>query len=351
MGLNNSQEKITVKFTPKGKHKILLQGLNNLFAKFSLGDSEVNYGVDQENITEISGSNSNSIFHNVGIKHNVVVDNSGTIFKAITKQNNIISEANETQYFNFSSIGNKIIIDRLNKENLGLLKMLGLPITKDDETNLKLYAEKYAVFPISGYGDIIEGLDLKITIGDEEFYSAFGEGTSKPDATIFDDGNIVSPILMNAVMLFSDNVQRPRNDENLSWSTGHGKDKPYANGKSFYKINQKDFTIFEKVAGYVLLDKGFVVITDQAIIDKLGDEIEVTGNYVNHKVFNEIICQINRGEFLKSTNPTYKSGSEVRVTEIGIYDATNTLIAIGKFNEELRLSGIKPYTFSIVLDI
>lgn len=351
MGLNKQKDAITVKFTAKGKSRVMQQGLNNLFTKFSLGDSDVNYNVNEEYITDLSGDLSMSIYYNIGIKNNVILDGSGTIFKQIDKQNNIISDSTVSNKFIFNEDNKKIIIDRTKGENLGLLKILNLPITKDSDTNLKLYADRYAVYPIDSYGDIINALNLKISVGDIDFYTAYAENTIKPDSTMFDDSVIVSNVLLNSAMLFSDAVGRPDNNKELSWADGFGEDRPYASGKSFYKINEKDFTISDNVAGYILLDKGYVVILNQGIIDELEDSISVEGKYENYTVFNEVVCQINRGEFLKSTNPTYKIGEMVRVTEIGLYDATNTLIAIGKFNKELKLSGVKPYTFSVVLEI
>jgi len=60
-------------------------------------------------------------------------------------------------------------------------------------------------------------------------------------------------------------------------------------------------------------------------------------------------CRVNHNDFNYSSNPTYLSGSEVRViqdesrdqaisyiTTVGLYSADNQLLAVGKLSEPLR---------------
>ena len=110
----------------------------------------------------------------------------------------------------------------------------------------------------------------------------------------------------------------------------------------------------DKMVGYILLDLGLVVITDQSIINKFS-ETESVISYKTYSekilVYNELVCQINRNEFNRSRNTTYSSGNVIKASEVGLYDNTNKLIALAKFNKHLELTGTQPITISIVLTL
>lgn len=73
-------------------------------------------------------------------------------------------------------------------------------------------------------------------------------------------------------------------------------------------------------------------------------------------------CRINHNEFNYSANPTYLSGSEIRVktnrtdppisyiTSIGLYSADNQLLAVGKLSEPIRKDSNIELTFRARLD-
>lgn len=73
-------------------------------------------------------------------------------------------------------------------------------------------------------------------------------------------------------------------------------------------------------------------------------------------------CRAKHNEFNYSSNPTYLSGSEIRVkdqasdtpisyiTSIGLYSADNQLLAVGKFSEPLRKDKTVELTFRARLD-
>ena len=73
-------------------------------------------------------------------------------------------------------------------------------------------------------------------------------------------------------------------------------------------------------------------------------------------------CRAKHNEFNYSSNPTYLSGSQVRVkesttdipisyiTSIGLYSADNTLLAVGKFSEPIRKDSNIELTFRARLD-
>lgn len=73
-------------------------------------------------------------------------------------------------------------------------------------------------------------------------------------------------------------------------------------------------------------------------------------------------CRIKHNEFNYSTNPTYLSGSQIRVkenasdipisyiTSVGLYSADNQLLAVGKFSEPIRKDSNIELTFRARLD-
>jgi hypothetical protein len=107
----------------------------------------------------------------------------------------------------------------------------------------------------------------------------------------------------------------------------------------------------------------------------LSDGISGSADGVRHRIydvqFNNTIelnstihfCRVNHNEFNYSSNPTYLSGSEVRViqddskdhaisyiTSIGLYSADNQLLAVGKLSEPIRKDPSIELTFRARLD-
>ena len=129
-------------------------------------------------------------------------------------------------------------------------------------------------------------------------------------------------------------------------------------------------------------DGGFLT-TNDSDMDLLGNHFDamVTGSQISasadairHRIqniqFNNTIelnstvyfCRAKHNEFNYSANPTYLSGSQVRVktnttdipisyiTSIGLYSADNTLLAVGKFSEPIRKDSNIELTFRARLD-
>ena len=107
----------------------------------------------------------------------------------------------------------------------------------------------------------------------------------------------------------------------------------------------------------------------------LHDGISGSADHIRHRIFNVSFnntielnstihfCRINHNEFNYSANPTYLSGSEVRViqdeskdqaisyiTSIGLYSADNQLLAVGKLSEPIRKDPSIELTFRARLD-
>ena len=106
----------------------------------------------------------------------------------------------------------------------------------------------------------------------------------------------------------------------------------------------------------------------------IGEEISGSANGLRTRIqniqFNNTIelnstvyfCRVKHNEFNYSSNPTYLSGSQIRVknektdvpisyiTSIGLYSADNQLLAVGKFSEPIRKDNNIELTFRARLD-
>ena len=105
-----------------------------------------------------------------------------------------------------------------------------------------------------------------------------------------------------------------------------------------------------------------------------GSEISSSADAIRARIFNVsfnntielnstiYFCRINHNEYNYSSNPTYLSGSEIRVktnrtdppisyiTSIGLYSSDNQLLAVGKFSEPVRKDSNIELTFRARLD-
>ena len=93
-------------------------------------------------------------------------------------------------------------------------------------------------------------------------------------------------------------------------------------------------------------------------------------NRINNVQFNNTVelnssvyfCRVNHNEFNYSTNPTYLSGSKIRVktqssdlpvsyiTTVGLYNDNNELLATAKLSEPLKKSSDTEFTIRVRLD-
>ena len=103
-------------------------------------------------------------------------------------------------------------------------------------------------------------------------------------------------------------------------------------------------------------------------------QISASADFLRHRIYNlqfnntielnstVYFCRAKHNEFNYSSNPTYLSGSQVRVknestdipisyiTSIGLYSADNQLLAVGKFSEPVRKDSNIELTFRARLD-
>jgi hypothetical protein len=106
----------------------------------------------------------------------------------------------------------------------------------------------------------------------------------------------------------------------------------------------------------------------------IAQEISATADFLRHRIYNMqfnntielnstvYFCRAKHNEFNYSSNPTYLSGSQIRVknestdipisyiTSIGLYSADNQLLAVGKFSEPIRKDSNIELTFRGRLD-
>lgn len=106
----------------------------------------------------------------------------------------------------------------------------------------------------------------------------------------------------------------------------------------------------------------------------IAQEISASADFLRHRFYNMqfnntielnstvYFCRAKHNEFNYSSNPTYLSGSQIRVknestdipisyiTSIGLYSADNQLLAVGKFSEPIRKDSNIELTFRGRLD-
>jgi hypothetical protein len=201
----------------------------------------------------------------------------------------------------------------------------------------------------STYGECIDGktikLELPTSAGTYDIYSTYQSGTALLTEL---DSNVNDPYQIgifgyNVVGLVSDSIKTPNGgDPALSWATGYGLEKPFSqNGKQPYNLitNSNLGLTADTLIGVAYLDKGFIVITDQTIVNNYTASATtattLTLNSVSTNVFQSITCIADRGEFGVSNNPTFESDDTPRISEVGLYDANQNLIALAKSDMQI----------------
>ena len=105
-----------------------------------------------------------------------------------------------------------------------------------------------------------------------------------------------------------------------------------------------------------------------------GSTVDVVANGLRNRIYNiqfnntvelnssVYFCRVNHNEFNYSTNPTYLSGSKLRVktqssdlpvsyiTTVGLYNDNNELLATAKLSEPLKKSSDTEFTIRVRLD-
>lgn len=400
MGYNNTASTITLtaKLTPFGR-KRLVSTNNSLITSFSLGDSDANYNVplllETGEVPSLAGEiGANSTFSNstpqtTNLKSLLVLNSSGVLRKPVEAQSSFIS----TELFSIGSTsisGTNLTYSIINRDDyntdalVNLYYSFGLPLNTTDD--IKYTATTYsnggfADTALSGlaqskvlaiainnqtYGECIDGktvkLELPTSAGTYTIYSTFQNktvSTKIDDANIRETSVVTSDIGNNIALLFSDDIMTPNGGSgSLSWATGYNTVKPFSvNGKQRYNLqtNSSLGQSADTVVGVAYLDKGFIVLTHPQIVTDYDYATSsgsvVTLNSVSTSVFQNITCIAGRGEFGASTNKTFTAVNTPRISEIGLYDSGNNLIAIAKTDRQVEKNINEFKAFNIKITI
>lgn len=376
---NATTTTLTAKLTPIGR-QLLRSTNNNLITKFSLGDSDANYyaavALSSGSIPGSGGDMAlgnllnNSVGNNISIKSFLLLNNTGTAQKAVESESNTITtEIKSLGLSNITGLTHNII-NRLSGTTDPLVNLyytFGLPLNSSQDalytatttsnggfaqTALSGIAQNKILsiaIPNSQYGELIDGKSIKLSIKSSgqtfDIYSTFqnkGLSTQTEDANYTDSATQTKNIGNNIAFLFTDSIQKPGNNTNLSWSTGYGTYKPFSqNGKQLYNFttNTNIGQTADTCVGIAYLDKGFLVITNPTIVDNFS-LVDVTATTLSLDstttvVQQNITCIAGRGEFGRSNNPTFGISDTARISELGLYDDSNNLIAIGKLDRHV----------------
>jgi hypothetical protein len=372
---NTTTIELKAKLTPEGRKK-LITGSNTLITQFAIGDSDAYYGafsgLTGGQVPVISGDNSGSDEENGGLNYSL---KSIVQYQPLSEKKpvnstspNVNINLNSIGYNTTSFSGGTVtqfkvnLNDYLTDTLTNLFYSFSLPITSSQFTTFTATTDSsggYSDTAYSGlsqknilvinidkdeYGEIIDGktikLDLTTTASTYSIYGTFesnNESLTSSDSRKYETSSNIETFGPNRTLLFTDGVKKPGNNPSKSWATGYGTNKPFSvNNKQLYNYKNTTTLTADTAIGVAYLDKGFLVITDPTIVndfDVSNTATTVTFESYRNKVSQSVTCMVDRGEFTTSTNPTFGDGDTIRITEIGLYDIDNTLIAIGKLNK------------------
>jgi hypothetical protein len=400
---------LTAKLTNTGRKRLLKEN-NNILSHFMLGDSDANYQTSATLPTGKIPTDSGS--QGVGgdesiVKSKLYVNNTSITKKAVKSGSNLIDTST-------SNVGQSVVITSnltyiiLNKNNTStdvtnLFKSLNLPILEKNKATFTATTSQnggwldtafsglatnqilLSVIDNSEYGELIDGKSIKSTlpiatgftsggtvtgITDYTFYSTFvnsGQFNKTQFDDTYKDNSVFTQGLFgagaNVSYMLSDNIQRPNNDVNNSWSTGYNSYKPYSIGNKKL-LNTKTVAttgiVVDKLVGVAYLDKGMIIYTDPNIVNNVVTNFSgasastntvtnslglyyytgITYNTIidsnNTDLIQNIICEADRGEFYRSENETIDNNDTVRISEIAITDQAGIVLAYVKPDRQIE---------------
>ncbi len=384
MGYNSTATTLTLtaKLTPLGRQKMVSTN-NALIKTFSLGDSDANYYTNLTLKTgqvpgvggDIGPNNTvgNSTTQSVGMKTMLIVNSSGSLKKPVSSQSiNILSEILPNGFTTVSGASitqNVVNRDDVTTDSLvNLYYSFGLPLNYNDDTRytgvtytnggfsdtaLSAFStSKILVMAINNanYGECIDGKTIKIDLPTSSMtftiYSTFQGGANTlatMDTMLSDSALQTNQYGNNIAILVSDNIATPNGgDPLLSWATGYNTEKPFSlNRKQTYNFqtNSNIGVTADTLVGIAYLDKGIVVITNPAIVNNftptMASATTISFNSVSTNVYQSVTCIADRGEFGSTTNPTFDVGDVPRISEVGLFDENNNLIAVAKTDRHI----------------
>ncbi len=395
---NTSGYELTAKLTPQGRRK-LITNTNSLITQFSLGDSDAYYGtytgLTGGQVPAISGDNEGTDVNNGGANY-IFRSTLNYTNSASKKSVNVSSISVNTDYvfvgyqtINYS--GGNITQNTINSTNLttdpltNLYYSFGLPITSpqlNEFTGKTISLGGLANTALSGiaqtnvlvigindskYSELIDGKSINLEMETSaSTYNIYGTYQNKSgsltteDSMVYDSSSNLTQFGPNTSLLFSDDILKPNGgDVSKSWSTGYATNKPFSiNNKEFWNlITDTNINLTaDTPVGIAYLDKGFLVITEPTIVDSYNSGFSgatgttITYDTVRNKVSQSITCIAGRGEFGISTNPSWSSSDIPRITELGLWDNTGTLIAVAKLNKTYYKPSNDFVAFNVTID-
>lgn len=389
--------------TTIGRQKLLTNS-SNLITHFALGDSDANYTaeypLESGEIPVIAGALSsssgatNSLNNNFVLRSKLIRNSTQTTKKPVESSSTRVLSNNvklDNQVISGSSLTQEVIdrtvIDGTASTTTNLFKSFNLPITTADKAYFSTvpYSNGFADTALSGlnqdeiiiigipnssYGEIIDGKSIKLEVesggSGYTLYSTYQSSLTNlqtQDNNYYETSNALkfnsnssNPQLVgmnkfgnNVSFLFSDEIAPPNQDPTKSWATGWNTFKPYSmGGKEQFNLttNSNINKTADTCVGVAYLDKGFIVITDPTIVSSFDDSTSgssattVSFKSVTTEVSQKITCIVNRGEFGKSTNPTFSSDNNdtPRISEVTLLDDSENIIAVAKMDRQLELS-------------
>ena len=139
-------------------------------------------------------------------------------------------------------------------------------------------------------------------------------------------------------------------------------------------MDQADGGILNNSPGTANLKRFEAAVGNSGFNSVTGSTISASANDIRARIkniqFNNTVelnstvyfCRAHHNEFNYSSNPTYLSGSEIRVktnatdtpisyiTTVGLYSDNNELMAVGKLSEPLKKSPDNEFTIRVRLD-
>ena len=371
--------------TENGANQLMASGISDI-KYFSISDDAANYSTSlllglNEMFTLggkfLVNDKQLSVLNSTRLESKIFVDNSAETFKTFESDSGqIFLEQN----INFKDVINQVsisqyIINPINNlsSHLNWIKDLKLPYGSTDssiwgttysnggysDTSISdmfintaldgMTSNSFATFVIDGSQHAyIDGKSIKFSIpffsGSVDCYSSYlttGMNASFYDSQITDASNYLTRFGGNAVLLFSDYIQRPNNDATKSWATGYGyNSSPYSQGGKHLAnfvsgVNNKD-----KAVGIAFLDKGVIIIFNPILYNgydkRTISTISLTNNNIIRRTVANFICELPIGKFFRSQNSTFSTGNPIRVSSIGLYNSNKELIAIGRFDAQVE---------------
>lgn len=200
--------------------------------------------------------------------------------------------------------GQAIHCNYIHKINLGgvnpYIQEISLNFTSSDDF-------KFLASSIGGTGYTANEIYGLVQIVDNTNFDTYAD--VQPDSTAWKSYNLTSQISTYSGVLTSANIIT-----------------------QVYKIPLIDYT------GFTSYNLDYLTYPEATNPDKLvfGDETYFFGNVetdIKADVYTtDLNIELPLGEFNSTTNPTWNGQETVYISEIGIYDADNNLVAIGKLN-------------------